>query len=86
MNDLEIFRHEIDEVDKQLIDLIQKRFILAQKIWKYKKKHNMPALQPIRWKEVLESRKQYAEMLWIDQKAIEGIWNTIHIYSLEQEK
>ncbi len=86
MDDLEIFRQEIDEVDKELIDLLHKRFTLANKIGKYKKEKNMPALQPERWKEVLKSRKKYAKMIWVSEKWIEDIWNTIHIYSLEQEK
>ena len=49
MNDLEIFRTELDEIDKKLIDFLSMRFKLVEKIWKYKKKHNITPLQPERF-------------------------------------
>jgi chorismate mutase len=59
MNDLEIFRTELDETDKNLIDYFSMRFKLIEKIGKYKKKNNITLLQPERWQQVLDSRKAY---------------------------
>lgn len=86
MNDLEIFRTEIDEVDKKLIECLWDRFKLIKKVWIYKKKNNIKPLQLKRWQEVLESRKIYAKNLWMDENMIEDFWNLIHKYSLDLEK
>lgn len=85
MNDLEIFRTEIDEIDKKLIDNLSMRFMLAQKIWKYKDEHKMPPFQPERWNQVLKSRKSYWKEKWIEERFIEEMWEVIHKYSLEME-
>jgi len=86
MNDLEIFRSEIDEVDRKLIDLLSDRFKLVKKVWKYKKKNNIAPLQSNRWQEVLKTRKIYWKQNWIDEKFIEDMWDHIHKYSLSLEK
>ena len=86
MNDLEIFRTELDEIDKKLIDFLSMRFKLVEKIWKYKKKHNITPLQPERWQQVLDSRKAYWKEKKIEKDFIEKIWNEIHKYSLNIEE
>lgn len=86
MNDLEIFRTELDEIDKKLIDYLSMRFKLVEKIWKYKKKHNITPLQPDRWQQVLDFRKAYWKEKWIEESFIEDIWNKIHKYSLDIEE
>ncbi|NDK09088.1 hypothetical protein EOM39_07680 [Candidatus Gracilibacteria bacterium] len=85
MNDLEIFRTEIDEIDKKLIDNLSMRFMLAQKIGKYKDEHNMPPFQPERWQQVIKSRKSYGLEKGIEERFIEEMWDVIHKYSLEME-
>ena len=86
MNELEMYRQNIDEIDKQIIYLLHERFQVVEKIWDYKKKNNMEALQQWRFKEVLDTRKMYASELWIDSILIDSIWNNIHDYSLKLEK
>lgn len=86
MNDLEIFRTELDEIDKNLINYLSMRFKLVEKIWKYKKKHNITPLQPDRWQQVLNSRKAYWKEKKIEKDFIEKIWNEIHKYSLDIEE
>ncbi len=47
-------RHQIDEVDNELLNLYSKRMQLAENIGKYKKKNNIAILQSSRWNEILE--------------------------------
>ncbi len=86
MNDLENFRTELDEIDKNLIDSLSMRFKLIEKIWKYKKKNNITPLQQDRWQQVLDSRKAYWKEKEIEESFIEDVWNKIHEYSLDIEK
>jgi len=75
---LEKYRHQIDEIDTKIIDLLAKRFEIVKKIWKYKKEKNIPTLQHKRWQKVLKTRKQLAKQKWINTELIENIWNLIH--------
>lgn len=47
-------RHQIDEVDNELMNLYNKRMNLSENIGKYKKKNNISILQSSRWNEILE--------------------------------
>ncbi|MBQ2587745.1 MAG: bifunctional 3-deoxy-7-phosphoheptulonate synthase/chorismate mutase type II, partial [Prevotella sp.] len=49
-------RHQIDELDNQLMDLLAKRMRVCREIGHYKKEHNMTVLQTNRYNEILEKR------------------------------
>ncbi len=83
---LKTYRNELDNVDKEIINLLAKRFEIVKQIWKYKKENNIWILQKWRWKEVLKNRKQIAKNLWINENLIESIWNLIHQEALKLEK
>lgn len=55
MNKLEEYRNEIDNLDKKLIKLLEKRFGISQKIGSFKKENKMPVLNEEREKEVIEN-------------------------------
>ncbi|MDD5213379.1 MAG: chorismate mutase [Candidatus Gracilibacteria bacterium] len=86
MNDLQKYREEIDSIDKDLIELLAKRFDVVKRVGYYKKEHNMPPLQAGRWQEVLDSRKNIASHLGVSDEFIEKVWNIIHDYALDLEK
>ncbi|GAB6168056.1 prephenate dehydratase [Clostridium carnis] len=54
MNELESYRKEIDEIDRELIKLFEKRMNVAIKVGEYKKKNNLPILNKGREEEVIE--------------------------------
>lgn len=86
MEELHKYRDEIDRLDSEIILLLASRFEVVKKVWEFKKKNNMPALQNWRWQEVVDSRKKQALEKWISQDFIEKIWNEIHDYALYLEK
>ena len=59
---LETYRKQIDEIDEQIIKLLASRLEIVKKVWEWKKENNMQPLQPSRWQQVLESRKQLAKI------------------------
>jgi len=83
---LELYRKQIDEIDTQIIDLLAKRFEIVKKVGEYKKERNIPPLQPERWQQVLQTRKNLAKEKWLNPELIEKFWNLIHEEALKLEK
>ena len=54
---MEPLRDEIDSIDKQIIELLSKRFKISEKIASIKKEKNLPLLDPTREKHILEKIK-----------------------------
>lgn len=86
MEQLQIYRQEIDKIDLEIINLLAKRFDVVKQVWEFKKIHNLPPLQPSRWLEVLNSRKNLWENLWINPNFIENVWEEIHKEALSLEE
>ncbi len=61
MKSLDECRVEIDEIDKELARLFEKRMKLAKEVVIYKKSNNMEIFQPEREKEVLEKNTARVE-------------------------
>jgi monofunctional chorismate mutase len=55
MNDLNQFRIDIDEIDKEIITLLEKRFNIARDMKEYKDDHDIDVHDPIREEEVIEN-------------------------------
>jgi chorismate mutase-like protein len=55
MNDLDVWRKKIDEIDQQLVQLLNERSGCAVEIGHLKKKLNLPAWQPEREAEILRN-------------------------------
>jgi len=54
LDELEILRQEIDEVDDMLVKLFIERMAIAQKMGEYKSGRNMKIYDPAREKEIIE--------------------------------
>ncbi|MCX7845342.1 MAG: prephenate dehydratase [Dictyoglomaceae bacterium] len=85
-NDLEKLREEIDEIDKKILELINKRALLALKIGEIKKVNNLAPFDPLREKEILEKLKKLNNGP-LSYSAIAEIFKDIisHIRDLEKE-
>ena len=53
MGDLKDYRDEIDNIDKELISLFERRMNIAKKVAEYKKANNLPILNEEREKQVI---------------------------------
>lgn len=56
MNDLEVLRKRIDEIDSQLLPLFLSRMECSARVAEYKRANNMPVLDKLREKQVLETK------------------------------
>ena len=51
--DLKDFRRQIDEIDKGLIELFERRMDVSVEIAKYKQENNLPVHDPVREQQML---------------------------------
>lgn len=56
MRDLREIRQELDQVDREMVRLFEKRMNLALEVAQYKTAHGMPVLDASREEQVLASR------------------------------
>lgn len=61
MSELDAYRKEIDEIDKQLTELFEKRMNTVFQIWAYKRKHDLPVLNQERENEIIEKNITYLQ-------------------------
>lgn len=73
MNKLQELRKLIDIIDKDILELIAKRMLIAGEIAKHKKEKEIKIFQPEREKEILEKKKELAKKLGISNKFAEKI-------------
>jgi chorismate mutase/prephenate dehydratase len=72
---LEKFRKEINQIDDNLVDLLNKRGEIVKIIGEFKKQLNMDVYQPQREKEVFNRIKEKSTIL--RSESIEAIWKEI---------
>jgi len=75
-------RKLIDNLDKQMVELLHSRTNLVKKIADFKLKNSITIFQLERWYEILKLRKQQANELEIDDKMVTDIFEVIHKYSI----
>ena len=73
--DLEIFREEINQIDNQIIDLLNLRGKIAQKIGKLKKDVDFEIYHPHRERIVIQRMKDKSVLF--NDIQIEAIWKEI---------
>ncbi|MBQ7824168.1 MAG: bifunctional 3-deoxy-7-phosphoheptulonate synthase/chorismate mutase type II, partial [Bacteroidaceae bacterium] len=71
-------RKQIDELDEQLLELLSKRMRISREIGQYKKEHNMPVLQTVRYDEILNKRVSQAVGLDMSDDFMKSVLESIH--------
>lgn len=71
-------RNQIDELDEQLLEILAKRMRISNEIGIYKKEHNMPVLQTVRYDEILSKRIAMAEQMGMKGEFMKVILEAIH--------
>ena len=78
-------RHQIDELDNQLMDLLAKRMRVCREIGQYKKEHNMTVLQTNRYNEILEKRGAQGSLCGMAPSFVAQVFEHIHEESVRQQ-
>lgn len=79
-------RHQIDELDNGLLELLAKRMRISREIGTYKKEHNMPILQSQRYDEILQNRISQAVQMGMDAEFMKTVLVAIHEESVRNQQ
>ncbi len=82
---LEDLRRQIDKYDDRLIDILEGRMKVADKIGIYKKKNNITILQSSRWDQLLTKRIQDGEKKGLSEDFIVKLFRAIHQESINHQ-
>jgi chorismate mutase len=86
INQLQVLRGEIDQLDQKLIDILTERMQVATKIGQVKKEKNVAVLQNQRFNEIMEKMIQKAHQTGLSDEFIAGIYKEIHQESIRQQE
>jgi len=78
-------RRQIDDIDDELLNVLAKRMRVSREIGQYKKEHNMPVLQTIRYDEILGKRIANAEKMGMGTNFMKTVLEAIHEESIRQQ-
>ena len=76
------FRNQIDNFDIKIIELLNNRKQVVEHIANFKNENRLTIFQIERWFEILNTRKENANLLGVDEKMVEEIFALIHKYSI----
>ncbi len=77
MNDLNVYRSEIDLVDEDIIKLLAKRQELAKKIGLHKSQSDMTPFQPVRHRTVIDKRQETAVKYGLKPSFVGMVWQLL---------
>ena len=86
---LEDYRVEIDKIDREITQLLEKRMNVAKAISKYKMENNMQIFHPDREKMVIEKNKGYLENKEYEElveKYLISYYDPLYMHSIKQYK
>ena len=78
-------RRQIDDIDDDLLTVLAKRMRISREIGQYKKEHNMPVLQTIRYDEILGKRTSLAVKMEMGADFMKTVLEAIHEESIRQQ-
>lgn len=83
MNDLENYRNQINEIDSSLLELLDQRMKICQKVGEYKKKNNLQVLDVNREKILIEKLINLKDenKIKLDDNFIINLWTIIMNFS-----
>jgi isochorismate pyruvate lyase len=77
-------RESIDDIDKQIIELIGKRYQYVKEIVKFKKNQVDVEAKP-RYEEVLKIRREWAQNEGLSADVVESMYKTMIQYFIEEQ-
>lgn len=82
---LTLLRQQIDAVDNELLEVLDKRMRISREIGQYKKEHHMPVLQSSRFNDVISSRCRLGVEMGMSADFMKTVLLAIHEESVSQQ-
>lgn len=82
---LGLLRQQIDGIDNELLEVLNKRMRISREIGQFKKEHRMPVLQASRYDDIMQSRVKLAEEMGMSGDFMRKVLSAIHEESVRQQ-
>lgn len=82
---LTLLRQQIDTLDNELLEVLNKRMRVSREIGQYKKEHRMPVLQAGRYDDIMQSRVKLALEMGMSSDFMKTVLSAIHEESVRQQ-
>lgn len=82
---LTLLRQQIDQIDNELLEQLNKRMSVSREIGKYKKEHRMPIVQAGRYDSIMKSRVKLAVEMGMSAEFMTTVLSAIHEESVRQQ-
>jgi chorismate mutase len=82
---LSMLRQQIDRLDNELLETLNKRMGISREIGEYKKINRIPVLQTSRYDEIMQSRVKLAEEMGMSREFMTTVLSAIHEESVRQQ-
>ena len=83
--DLTSLRAEIDQLDKQLWEIIAQRVDAAREIGEWKRLHGESVIQPERWQQVIKQCLAHGKQYGLSEELIHEVMEALHKESVRVE-
>ena len=77
-------RNEIDTIDKQVIEMLGKRFEYVKEIVRFKRNED-DVIARSRYNEVFQVRRQWAEQQGLSPEVVEEVYKTLLHYFIDEQ-
>lgn len=83
--DLTDLRHQIDEIDDKILEILAKRMRISREVAQYKKENSMSVLQAGRYDEILTKRSEQGASMGMSPEFIKEVFEAIHAESVRKQ-
>ena len=82
---LDVIRHQIDDLDFEVLNLLAKRMKLSEEIGLHKKQSKVSVFQVARWNEILEKAKVMGRERGLSEGFISNYLSAVHQESIKRQ-
>ncbi|MFN6945762.1 MAG: chorismate mutase [Cytophagaceae bacterium] len=82
---LEELRKKIDNIDREMIEILAARMHIVEKIGEYKKENNVTTFQVKRWDDIMKNRTELAKKMNLNESYISEIYKIVHEESIRKQ-
>ena len=83
---LEELRMQIDKLDDEVLQLMEQRMNVSEKIGLFKREHNITILQSSHWNKLLKKRINAGLSKGLSEEFVQKIYSAIHEESIQHQK
>ncbi|WP_428654376.1 chorismate mutase [Runella sp.] len=84
-NELEQLRSKLDNLDRELLEILSHRMSLVEQLGEYKRDNNVAVLQMDRWRQLRKNRGDLGKQLNLYPDFVEELFELVHMASIRKQ-